>query len=179
VLIDDVFPVDALQMVAYLKPARRQLWGPLIEKAAAKLHASYEALSGGTFAEAFSMLTGFPVQRILLPSHPAMREPKPLPADAGEGDRVSHAKAVERWRAKCIDSEELFAQLYSFRQSEYPIGDSSLPVLPPVAQPPGALPRYRLPSCRLPGCRRPHCQHPHCCDPHSRRPQCCRRRFCP
>ena len=61
VLIDDVFPVNGLSCLAYLKAARRQLWAPLIEKAAAKLHGSYEALAGGTFSEAFSLLTGCPV----------------------------------------------------------------------------------------------------------------------
>ena len=125
VLIDDVLPVDALQMVCYLKPARRQLWGPLIEKAAAKLYGSYEALSGGTFAEAFGLLTGCPSQRILMPAHPARKEPPPLPPGAGEADRAHHAKAMERWRASIVDSDELFAQLFSFRHSEYPVGAST------------------------------------------------------
>ena len=49
--------MGAIPCLAYLKAARRQLWVPLIEKAAAKLHGSYEALEGGTFMEAFSMLT--------------------------------------------------------------------------------------------------------------------------
>ena len=127
VLIDDVLPVDAMQMVAYLKPARRQLWGPLIEKAAAKLHGSYEALSGGTFAEAFSMLTGFPVQRLLLPCHPAMREPKPLGATPEPGESAAHAKAMERWRARCVDSEAApLATTFAALSLAHPISPSNI-----------------------------------------------------
>ena len=42
-LVDDLLPTNQLSCLAYLKAARRSLWGPLIEKAAAKLHGSYEA----------------------------------------------------------------------------------------------------------------------------------------
>lgn len=122
VLIDDVFPTDALNCLAYLKAARRSLWGPLIEKAAAKLHGSYEALSGGTFAEAFSMLSGYPVQRILLFRY---REPPAPPAEAGEGAAASHEAALARWREKRLDTDELFAQLYSFRESGFVMGGST------------------------------------------------------
>ena len=45
VTVDDVFPTNAIHCLAYLKAARRQLWVPLIEKAAAKLHGSYEVRS--------------------------------------------------------------------------------------------------------------------------------------
>ena len=82
-LVDDLLPCNALEMLAYVparadvaaaprpnrlvstqvKAARRALWAPLLEKAAAKLHGSYEALAGGTFAEAFHTLTGFPVDQ--------------------------------------------------------------------------------------------------------------------
>ena len=83
-LVDDLLPCNALEMLAYVparadaaaaprpnrlvstqvKAARRALWAPLLEKAAAKLHGSYEALAGGTFAEAFHTLTGFPLSLI-------------------------------------------------------------------------------------------------------------------
>lgn len=44
VTIDDAFPTNALGMLAYLKAARRSLWGPLIEKVCLSL--SLPALSG-------------------------------------------------------------------------------------------------------------------------------------
>ena len=69
VLFCFVFPFPVLSCRPFFasratKAARRSLWGPLIEKAAAKLHGSYEALAGGTFAEAFAMLTGYPVTKV-------------------------------------------------------------------------------------------------------------------
>lgn len=121
-LIDDIFPTDTLNCLAYLKAARRSLWGPLIEKAAAKLHGSYEALNGGTFAEAFSMLSGYPVQRIQLFRY---REPLPPPADAPEGAASSYAAALARWREKQLDLDELFGQIYSFRESGFVMGGST------------------------------------------------------
>eukprot|EP00913_Durusdinium_trenchii_P029149 g27327.t1 len=46
--------------------ARRQLWPPLVEKAAAKLFGCYGALKGGTFAEALALFTGYPTQALRL-----------------------------------------------------------------------------------------------------------------
>ena len=85
---------NLLLLTTYLKAARRQLWVPLIEKAAAKLHGSYEALEGGTFMEAFSMLTGFPVQSIKLAKY---TPPPPPPAGAAAPEVEAHAKALEKW----------------------------------------------------------------------------------
>ena len=122
VLIDDVLPTDGLSCLAYLKAARRSLWGPLIEKAAAKLHGSYEALNGGSFAEAFGMLTGCPVQRIVLSRY---REPPAPPAGSPAEATASHEKRLERWRSKKLDFDTLYAQLYSFKASGFAMGAST------------------------------------------------------
>jgi len=50
--------------LCYLHCARRQLWVPFVEKAAAKLFGNYANLKGGTFGEALAMFTGFPTQRL-------------------------------------------------------------------------------------------------------------------
>ena len=134
VLIDDTFPVNALEMLAYLKAARRSLWGPLIEKAAAKVWGSYEALAGGTFAEAFAMLTGFPVQTIRLDSLRVPRFTHPDAAMAADAEQMAHrakdiARLTAKWERKHGSEdeacEELFAQLYSYTQSGFCIGASS------------------------------------------------------
>jgi len=122
VLIDDVFPTNGLSCLAYLKAARRSLWGPLIEKAAAKLHGSYEALNGGSFAEAFGMLTGCPVQRIILSRY---RPPADPPAGAPPEALATHAKRLERWRSKKLDFDTLYAQLFSFKEAGFVIGAST------------------------------------------------------
>jgi hypothetical protein len=46
--------------LAYSKTRQNQLWGQYIEKAYAKIHGSYRAISGGQIEEAFLDLTGAP-----------------------------------------------------------------------------------------------------------------------
>jgi len=52
------------QDLAYSKARRNQLWVPFLEKAYAKIHGSYKAISGGHIAEAFLDLTGAPTLQI-------------------------------------------------------------------------------------------------------------------
>jgi hypothetical protein len=52
------------QDLAYSKARRNQLWVPFLEKAYAKIHGSYNAISGGHIAEAFLDLTGAPTLQI-------------------------------------------------------------------------------------------------------------------
>ena len=66
VLLDDHFPCTMYGTLAYTSAARRQLWIALLEKAAAKLYGCYEAMSGGSVAEALALFTGFPTERIML-----------------------------------------------------------------------------------------------------------------
>lgn len=79
--VDDLFPTSQVSEgqvdgrlvsfsrggnLCYLGGARRQLWPPLVEKAAAKLFGCYGALKGGTFAEALALFTGYPTQKLRL-----------------------------------------------------------------------------------------------------------------
>ena len=67
VVIDDLLPATRHGTLVYTSAARRQLWVPLIEKAAAKLFGCYEALQAGTLCEAFSLLTGCATDRLVDP----------------------------------------------------------------------------------------------------------------
>jgi len=132
VTIDDTLPITALETVAYVKPARRSLWAPLIEKAAAKLHGSYEALSGGSFAEAFSMLTGFPVGRIMLDTYRRDLRAFDLAfmginaATEVDKARLKHQEAFDARFDTVQDAEiELFAQLFSLQESGFAVGAST------------------------------------------------------
>ena len=81
IAVDDLFPTSQVSEgftdgrlvsfsrggnLCYLGGARRQLWPPLVEKAAAKLFGCYGALKGGTFAEALALFTGYPTQKLRL-----------------------------------------------------------------------------------------------------------------
>ena len=52
--------------LAYSRAADNQLWVPLVEKAYAKCHGSYHAISGGWIAEGLLDLTGCPTETIKL-----------------------------------------------------------------------------------------------------------------
>ncbi|CAK9104988.1 unnamed protein product [Durusdinium trenchii] len=81
ILIDDLLPTSQIfegyidgqtiyysrgGTLCYLQGSRRQLWVPLVEKAAAKLFGNWAGLKGGTFGEALGLFTGFPTQRLML-----------------------------------------------------------------------------------------------------------------
>eukprot|EP00466_Bigelowiella_natans_P012587 jgi/Bigna1/68500/fgenesh1_pg.6_\ len=50
--------------LAYSKAPRRVIWAPILEKAYAKFHGSYQAISGGWVHEALQDLTGCPTESI-------------------------------------------------------------------------------------------------------------------
>lgn len=72
VLVDDFFPVCVEKEqrradgtgVAYARGAQKQLWVSLVEKAYAKSHGCYTAISGGEVSEALLDLTGLPTAQV-------------------------------------------------------------------------------------------------------------------
>jgi len=70
VTVDDYFPVMVPPYVGTIWSSRgrhNQMWVPIVEKAYAKLHGSYAALSGGEPQDALSDLTGAPCKVIPIP----------------------------------------------------------------------------------------------------------------
>ena len=69
VVVDDTLPVNAKGKLAFAKPGpKNEVWVPLVEKAYAKAHSSYSAISGGFVSEAMFDLTSLPVEVIEISS---------------------------------------------------------------------------------------------------------------
>lgn len=103
IVLDDLFPTSQVfegyvdnnmiyysrgGTLCYLGGARRQLWVPLVEKAAAKLFGCYGSLKGGTFGEALAFFTGCPTERIRLYVPKALRRMRAERRDARNARRT-------------------------------------------------------------------------------------------
>jgi len=118
VLVDDTFPCTNLDMLAYSKASRRQLWVPLVEKAAAKLFGCYQHLSSGTLSEALTLFTGFPTEQISLGgAGGAMSAPAAADAEAA----AAHAAAVKA-AASEIDEGAIWQQLIEAKEKGFIMG---------------------------------------------------------
>lgn len=64
VIVDDYFPINSDNRLAFTGSKTEELWAMLIEKAFAKLHGGYAILEKGNLLETLSILTGAPVEYI-------------------------------------------------------------------------------------------------------------------
>lgn len=89
--------------VAFSKCAGRQLWAGLIEKAYARAHGSYRAISGGWVAEALFDLTGCPTETLWL--------------SGGGGESAAACRDA-------LDPDTAWARLLSFTEHRFLMGAS-------------------------------------------------------
>lgn len=87
----------------------------LIEKGAAKLHGSYEALEGGSVEEALRTLTGFPTQRLHLVATDGSSRKKGMGGGGKERARDSGGEE---------DPDVQWARLLSFHEAGFLLGAS-------------------------------------------------------
>merc|ERR1719158_2055954 len=150
IVIDDLFPTSKIfqgkfegvgpaakiyysrgGILSYLQCNRRQLWVPLVEKAAAKLYRSYGALGGGTFGEALSLFSGYPTEQVQLEMPPGMK--KALEEQKSRraahrlqmmlrGQPVSEDDAEERELEEKYDEDIVWTKLLSFQDAGYLMG---------------------------------------------------------
>jgi len=142
IVVDDLFPasqgfegyVDGESVyfsrggtLCYLQGARRQLWVPLVEKAAAKLFGCYGSLKGGTFGEALALFTGFPTQRIRLYLPKAVRQSRAQQREARRARRMQTLlQGLEVSAQESDDSDEnadlTWSKLISCKDAGYLMG---------------------------------------------------------
>jgi len=132
VIVDDYFPVTVATAdpsnpfeseragLAYSRGAQGQLWVSLVEKAYAKLHGSYAAISAGQMHLALADLTGAPCTSVTLPD----RLPDLINRGDGEAADVPDVNPTSD-AGGGYARELVWAQLLSFRESGFLMGLSS------------------------------------------------------
>ncbi|CAE7596848.1 Capn15 [Symbiodinium natans] len=142
-VVDDYFPTSQVSegftdgqtirfsrggSLCYLGGARRQLWPPLVEKAAAKLFGCYGALKGGTFAEALALFTGYPTQRLRLYVPAAARREKEEKRQARHQQRMrlllggADVPAEQSEDSDDDDDDLTWSKLLSCKEAGYLLG---------------------------------------------------------
>ena len=92
IVVDDVIPASGFDgSPAFSSARRRQLWVPIVEKAAAKAVGSYAGLVSGTTAEGLRLLTGAPVSSFQVQTAETEEERHTRRANEGRDDFSARA----------------------------------------------------------------------------------------